>query len=188
MGEERTAGRTGSFSFKKPWIFLDHWFERFTSICLSASGIFVLIMAFTVFYGVVRRYFFNSPDNNAYLVVLILMLVCSILVFAQVTRLNRNIVVDFFGQRFPPKVRMLINHIAAPVLGLVFCVPLAWKSWSTAAFALYASEKTVTVTVIPVFPLRALIVFGVILVCLTLVAQLIRGISLFFKGNTPITK
>jgi TRAP-type mannitol/chloroaromatic compound transport system permease small subunit len=188
MSEERTVERTRSFSFKKLWIILDHWFERFTSICLSASGIFVLIMAFTVFYGVIRRYFFRSPDNNAYLVVLVLMLACSVLALAQITRNNRNIIVDFFGQYFHPKVRMVISHIAAPILGLIFCGTLAWKSWDTAAFSLYANEKTVTVAVIPVFPLRAMIVFGVILVSLTLVVQLILGISSFIKGNTSVAK
>jgi TRAP-type mannitol/chloroaromatic compound transport system permease small subunit len=188
LGEERTVERTGAFSIKKPWIILDHWFERFTSFCLSASGIFVLVMAFTVFYGVIRRYFFRSPDNNAYLVVLVLMLACSVLALAQITRLNRNIIVDFFGQHLHPKVRMVISHIAAPILGLIFCGTLAWKSWDTAAFSLYANEKTVTVAVIPVFPLRAMIVFGIILVSITLIAQLIRGIFLYIKGNTAATK
>jgi TRAP-type mannitol/chloroaromatic compound transport system permease small subunit len=112
------------------------------------------------------------------------MLACSVLALAKITRLNRNIVVDFFGQYFHPKARMVINNIIAPVLGLVFCIPLAIKSWNTAAFALYANEKTITVAVIPVFPMRAMIVFGIILVCLTLLAQLIRGVSLCINGNT----
>jgi TRAP-type mannitol/chloroaromatic compound transport system permease small subunit len=54
---------------------------------------------------------------------------------------------------------------------------LAWKNWTAAAFSLQIGERTVTNIVLPVFPFRVMITFGVILVGVVLIVQLLTYLA-----------
>jgi TRAP-type C4-dicarboxylate transport system permease small subunit len=141
-------------------------------------------MAIITTYGVVRRYVFHNADNNAYLAICTLTLICVVLSWAEIQRLHRHIVVDYLSHRFPPTVKEVLHNLLAPILGLLFCGTLAWKSWTSAAFSARVGEHTITNIRVPVVYLKAFIVAGVMLLCLVLLVELISYLALLLRRVT----
>ena len=164
----------GPSGLDKTGQFLGRLLDRITNGCLVAAGAMILVMAVFTTYGVIRRYVFHSPDNNAYLFTSILMLGLAIFAIAHIQRLGKNITVDYLSQRLPRKVRGFIINVGGPVLGLVFCVPLVWKSWENAWFAMETGQRTITMLAIPTFPMQMAIPVCAGLLCLVLIAQMLR--------------
>lgn len=141
-------------------------------------------MAFTVGYQVVMRYIFRNADPYAYEAILILMLTCVVFSLAHTQRLGRHLRIDIMDRYFPESVRDAIVNVVGPVLGLVFCIPLVWKTWEKAFLALQSGQFTNT-TGIPTFPMMVTIPVSVGLLCLVLIAQILRYlVSLKKKGTT----
>jgi TRAP-type mannitol/chloroaromatic compound transport system permease small subunit len=157
----------------KPLKALNRWLERITRFFITISALMVILMALTTTYAVIRRYIFGKPDNNAFLAICIITLIFAVFSWAEVQRLKRHIVVDYFSDRFSPNIKDILENIITPILGLFFCGVLAWKNWTAAAFSLKIGESTVTNTVLPVFPFRVMITFGVMLVCVVLLTQFV---------------
>jgi TRAP-type mannitol/chloroaromatic compound transport system permease small subunit len=134
----------------------------------------VIIMSLVTTYGVLRRYLFNSPDNNAYLTICVVTLFFAVFSWAEIQRQKKHIVVDYFSNRFSHKTKDILEYVIAPVLGLLFCGVLVWKNWSSALFSFEISEHTTTVIAIPVYPLKFIITFGCVLICLVLLSQMIN--------------
>jgi len=155
----------------KPLKALNRWLERLTKFFVTISAIMVILMALATTYAVIRRYVFGSPDNNAFLAICIITLTFVVFSWAEVQRLKRHIVVDYFSDRFSKNIKNILENIITPILGLFFCGVLAWKNWTAAAFSLQIGENTITNTVLPVFPFRVMITFGVMLVCVVLLTQ-----------------
>lgn len=153
-----------------------------TKFFIGISAVMVIVMALVTTYSVVRRYVFSSPDNNAFLAICIVTLTFAVFSWAEVQRLRKHIVVDYFSHRFSVTFRGILENIIAPVLGLVFISVLAWKNWTAAAFAWEIGEKTVTNIVLPVFPFRVMITFGVILVGVVLLSQMVTYLAALRYG------
>ena len=164
----------GPSGLDKTGQFLGRLLDRITNGCLVAAGTMVFLMAVITTYGVIRRYVFHSPDNNAYLFTSILMLGCAIFAIAHIQRLGKNITVDYLSQRLPQRVRGFIVNVIGPLLGLVFCVPLVWKSWENAWFAMETGQRTLTMLRIPTFPMQMAVPVCAGLLCLVLIAQMLR--------------
>ena len=156
--------------------FLGWLLDQITLVFLIAAGFTILFLAIVTTYSVIRRYIFGSPDNNAYLICCILMLGSFIFSIAHIQRLGKHITVDYLSQFLPPKIREFIINIVGPILGLVLCVPLAWKSWENAWFAFQTGQRTITITSIPTFPMQMAVPFFTSLLCLVLIAQIMRYI------------
>jgi TRAP-type mannitol/chloroaromatic compound transport system permease small subunit len=156
----------------KPLQSFNRGLEIVTRFFISISAVMVVVMALVTTYSVIRRYVFSSPDNNAFLAICIVTLTFAVFSWAEVQRLRKHIVVDYFSDRFSKRIQDVLQNIITPILGLLFIGVLAWKNWTAAAFAWEIGEKTVTNIVLPVFPFRVMITFGVIMVGVVLLAQL----------------
>jgi C4-dicarboxylate transporter DctQ subunit len=165
---------------------LGSWLDRVTNLLLMVSGSLLILMALAVGYGVVTRYIFRNADPFAYEAVLILMLTCVVFSLAHTQRLGQHLRVDIMDRFLPESVRALVLNLVSPLFGLVFLIPLIWKAWDKAWFALQSGQCTNT-TSIPTFPMMILIPFGVGLLCLVLIAQILRYlVSLKNKGKTVV--
>jgi TRAP-type C4-dicarboxylate transport system permease small subunit len=136
-----------------------------------------VMMGFTTTYGVVRRYFFSSPEYHSYEVACILLLLSCVLALAYTQRLGRNLRVDFFVGRFPEKIQDILLNIVAPILGLVFCSIFSWMTWQSASYSLQVGETSIGAWAIPLSPIKIMVPIGLGLLCLVLIAQLCRGLS-----------
>ena len=76
-------------------------------------------------------------------------------------------------------VILRLSSIVGPIIGLVFCGVLVWQTWDAALFALQISEMTSGTLVIPTFPLRIVFTIGTAFLCLILIAQILRSLTLF---------
>lgn len=154
--------------------FLGLLLDHITSVFLIIAGFSVLLIAMVTTYSVVRRYVFGSPDNNAILLICILMLASFVFSIAHVQRLGKHIAVDYLSQLLPDKIRKFVIEVVGPLLGLVLCVPLVWKTWGNAWFALRTGQRTISITPISTFPMQITIPIFTGLLCLVLVAQILR--------------
>ena len=72
------------------------------------------------------------------------------------------------------EIRKFFIEVVGPLLGLVLCVPLLWKNWENAMFALKTGQRTITINPIPTFPMHIAIPIFTGLLCLVLIAQILR--------------
>ena len=156
--------------------FLGSQLDRITRLCWLFTGALIVLMAFVTGYGVVMRYIFRNPDPYAYEITYILMLACVVFSIAHTQRLGRHLRIDILDRYFPEAVRGVILNIVGPIVALIFCIPLVWKTWEKALFALQSGQTTGT-TGIPAFPMMVAIPVGVGLLCLVLIAQILRYLA-----------
>jgi TRAP-type C4-dicarboxylate transport system permease small subunit len=169
---------------KKIFKFGDSLLDRITHLSWLFTGALIVLMAFVTGYGVVMRYIFKNPDPYAYEISYICMLACVVFSIAHTQRLGRHLRIDILDRFFSEKVRGIIVNVASPIVGLIFCVPLVWKTWDQAWFALQSGQTTAT-TGIPTFPMMVAIPIGVGLLCLVLIVQMVRYfVSLKVKDTT----
>jgi TRAP-type C4-dicarboxylate transport system permease small subunit len=169
-------------------LIMDRCLGYISNFCLVIAGFTIAMMVLVTTYGVAKRYVFHSPDDNVYLISCILMLGSAVFAFAEVERLKKNITVDFVSQYIPQKIRGPLLNIGGPLLGLIFCVTMVWRSWVEAWFAMQSHQLTVTIITIPTFPFQMSIAFGAGLLCLVMIFSLVRYlVSLIEKRQEATT-
>ncbi len=158
----------------KPLQSLNRIMNTLTNVLMIISGSLIFLMSLVTAYSVARRYVFHSPDDTAYLLVCIMMLGCVIFSLANIQWKKQNITVDFFSQRLPVIGREIIANIIGPLLGLIFCITIVWKSWDNAWFAFKTHQETLTTLTIPTYPMQMAIPVTVGLLGLVLVIQMLN--------------
>jgi TRAP-type mannitol/chloroaromatic compound transport system permease small subunit len=164
---------------------LERWMGYITNFLLLFSGILVLLMAWLQTYGVVKRYAFHSPDPAAYELSTMFLLFCGVLAVAGVERLNQHVRNDLVASRFSPMLKTILINTVFPVLALVFCAVLTWKSLDNALYALKISQTSQSPWALPLSPIKLVIPFGYALLCLVLIGKFFEGIRLLRNINKP---
>jgi TRAP-type mannitol/chloroaromatic compound transport system permease small subunit len=157
---------------------LDDWLGRISHLLMLVSGILVLLMAFLATYGVIRRYAFVSPEPYSYELSTICLLFSGVLAFAGVERLDRNVRNDLVSSRFPPAMKDIVLGFIGPLLALIFCALLTWKSVDNALYALKIGQVTASPWALPLAPIKFVIPFGYTLLCLVLIGRVCHGLIL----------
>jgi TRAP-type C4-dicarboxylate transport system permease small subunit len=159
--------------------------DRTTRLTWLLAGALIVLMAFVVGYGVFTRYVLRNPDPYTYEITCILMLACVVFSLAHTQRLGRHLRIDLMDRYFPESVRGILQNIVGPIVGLIFCGILTWETWKDAWLALQNWQVTRGTLVIPTFPIKITVTIGAGLLCLVLIAQMLRYIaSLRDKGTT----
>jgi TRAP-type mannitol/chloroaromatic compound transport system permease small subunit len=164
---------------------VDRWLGYITSFLLLFSGVLVLLMAWLQTYGVVKRYAFHSPDPLAYELSTMFLLFCGVLAVAGVEKLNQHVRNDLVASRFSATVKIVLINTVFPVLALVFCAVLTWKSLDNALYALKIGQTSQSPWALPLGPIKLVIPFGYTLLCLVLIGKFLEGITLFRGINNP---
>lgn len=164
---------------------LDHWIGSVTQLLLMVSGAMIFVMAWVETYGVVKRYVFHAPDPLAYELSTMFLLFCGVLAVAGVERLDQNVKNDIIASRFPPLMKIILLNILFPMMALVFCGVLTWKSLDNALYALDIGQISQSTWRTPLAPIKMVIPFGYTLLCIILIGKICRGIALLFgwKGQ-----
>jgi TRAP-type mannitol/chloroaromatic compound transport system permease small subunit len=161
---------------------LEHRMNYVTNFLLLFSGILVMLIAWLQAYGVVKRYAFHAPDPLAYELSTMFMLFCGVLAVAGVEKLDQNVRNDLIASRFPKKMKMILINTIFPVMALVFCAVLVWKSMGNALYALDIGQTSQSPWGVPLAPIKFVIPFGFILLCLVLIWKFFEGIALLRGG------
>ena len=166
---------------------LDHWIGRISHLLMLLSGILILLMAWVESYGVVKRYVFHDPDPAAYELSTMFLLFCGVLAVAGVERLDRHVRNDMLASRFPPRVKLILLNTIFPLMALIFCIVLTWKSVGNALYALEIGQVSKTSWALPLAPIKFVIPLGYTLLCLVLLSKFCRGINML-KGAKASTQ
>ena len=161
---------------------LDHWIGRASHTLMLLSGILILLMAWIETYGVVKRYVFHDPDPAAYELSTMFLLFCGVLAVAGVERLDRHVRNDLVASRFPETMKVIVIKVIFPLLALIFCVVLTWKSMGNALYSLEIGQVSKTSWALPLAPIKFVIPLGYTLLCLVLVSKFCHGVALL-KGS-----
>jgi TRAP-type mannitol/chloroaromatic compound transport system permease small subunit len=152
---------------------------------LLFSGILIFLMAWLQTYGVTKRYIFHAPDPTAYELSTMFLLFCGVLAVAGVDRLNRHVMNDLISSRFPATLKLVSTGIIVPILALVFCYVLIWKSMDNAIYALQIGQTSQSPWALPLAPIKFVIPAGYILLALVLVLRLVQMIAALAGHQKP---
>lgn len=144
---------------------------------LVISGALILVMSLLSTYGVARRYVLHSPEPYSYELSTMLLLACVVFSVAGLQRHRRHLRVDFITNFLPLKVQELLVNVVTPVVALFYVVIITWQSWNNALYSMSIGETSQSSWEEPLFPIKFMVPIGMALLCLVLLAQLIRGLS-----------
>jgi TRAP-type mannitol/chloroaromatic compound transport system permease small subunit len=161
---------------------LDHWIGRVSLALMMVSGVMVLLMAWGETYGVVKRYVFHAPDPFAYELSTMFLLFSGVLAVAGVEWLDRHVRNDMVASRFPQSARNIVIKTIFPLLALIFCVVLDWKSLDNALYSLEIGQVSPSTWALPLAPIKFVIPLGYTLLCLVLIGKFVKGIALLRGG------
>jgi TRAP-type mannitol/chloroaromatic compound transport system permease small subunit len=141
---------------------------------------FIFISIFVVLWNVITREAFGTyaPWPQATTVGKI-SLAYVVLGAAYTLRTRSHINVDLLYNRFPPRVKGIIDVITS-VLFFLYCTGLLWKSIEFSQY-LHLSPKSLLP---PYWPTPLLIIIGVSLLILQGLAKLIRDLTTAIKGES----
>jgi TRAP-type mannitol/chloroaromatic compound transport system permease small subunit len=162
---------------------VDHAIERVSLFLMLVSGIMILLMAWGESYGVVKRYVFHSPDPFAYELSTTFLLFCGVLAVAGVERLDRHVRNDLVASRFPQRMKVIALRVIFPILALIFCAVLDWKSLVDAMYALEIGKVSQSTWKVPLAPIKFVIPLGYTLLCLVLIGKFVQGIASLKGGK-----
>lgn len=164
---------------------LDHAISRASLFLMFVSGILILLMAWGETYGVVKRYVFQAPDPLAYELSTMFLLFSGVLAVAGVEWLDRHVRNDLVASRFPQRMQVIVLRTIFPLLALIFCAVLTWKSLGNALYALQIGQVTQSTWALPLAPIKFVIPAGYTLLCLVLIGKFCQGIALLRGGKEP---
>jgi TRAP-type mannitol/chloroaromatic compound transport system permease small subunit len=164
----------------------EYLIDRVSHFLLVLSGILVLLMAWIVTYGVIKRYAFHAPDPYTYELSTMFLLFCGVLAVAAVEKMDRHVRNDILSSRFPESVQLILLRITFPFFALLFVVILTWKSWSNALYALRIGQVSASPWAVPLAPIKFVIPLGYGLLCLVLIGKFCHGLAQFRKTKNRI--
>jgi len=161
---------------------LDHAIGRTSHLLMVFSGVLVLLMAWVVTFGAVMRYAFRAPEPYTYELSAMLLLFCGVLAVAGVERIDRHVRNDLIASRFPQRMRHIVLRTIFPLLALIFCAVLTWKSLGNALYALQIGQVSASPWAVSLAPIKFVIPLGYTLLCLVLIGKFCQGLALL-KGS-----
>lgn len=158
---------------------LDKGLKKIVDVCVLLSGLMILAMTFTTVYGVVMRYFFRRPEPISYEIATICMLWGFLLAISFVEWKGEHIRADIFTPLMPKGMVTALNRIVAPILALIYCSILTWKGWTSAIYSLSIGERSMSVWMEPLGPIKIVIPIGYALLTIVVFHVLCHGIAAY---------
>ncbi len=141
---------------------------------VAVNMVVVFAMMGVVVYGVVMRYLFDSPVSLVTELTGFMMVSLTFLSLSYVYRIRHHVAVSFFLARGSRRTQWLFG-LAGTLLCLITFVLMTWGGWKY-AYQAWQLSLTSEEASIPLFPPRLLVPLGSALICLRLLADLVRGI------------
>ena len=138
---------------------LNRAFDRTNRVLGYVSAAFVVTMTVTVLYDVFARLLFHAPtiwviDINEYLLVYL-----TFVPAAWILMNDHHVKVEIVTARLRPAAQRRLRMVT-DILGLIYCVVLAWQSWAVAWHAFENGYRFSTALNLPKFPALVIIPIG----------------------------
>lgn len=154
----------------------EHVLKRLQKVTLWLNMAVAFAMMAVVVYGVITRYVFRAPVSWVAEISEFMMVAFAFLALAYIQHQRQHVRVSFFLIRQGEKTQRMLGVVIS-LCALAMFALITWAGWEFALKALRAGFKTDAAS-FPLFPARLLVPIGSLLICLQLVAELGRGISL----------
>lgn len=146
---------------------------------IVAMAALVLMMLLTVSDVLMRSVFkqpiLDSPQLTQYLMVCVVFFG-----LAWCAAKGRHIKVDLVVSRFPARVQAIFDSTTY-FLGLVVCSIMTWRSFLESLVA-HRYHSATTVLEVPSYPFHFILTFGITILCLVMLIQLIQHLYKAVKG------
>ena len=146
---------------------------------MAACGILAAMMLLTVS-DVFLRYFFRRPILGTTEITESMMACLAFFAFAWCAVQNSHLKVDLVMSRFSPRVQAVVDSMTS-FAGLVMVALIAWRSF-VEAIAVKQLHIISSLLKMPAFPFYFIVSLGCAVLCLVMVAQMVRSIEKAAKG------
>ena len=146
--------------------------KKLNALCATLAGAVLLFITFSIFVDVFLRYFFNRPSIWITEVSTYLFLYVIFLGSAYALQQGMHIKVEFLVSWFGLKTRKAIGLFTA-LLSMIFCLVLIWQTSVMTWTAFKESWTSPTMLSAPYVYIYIVMVFGSILLFLTLLLHTI---------------
>ena len=150
----------------------------------EVSSFLIYILMGMILYEVILRYLFNSPTAWAHDLSTHVFAASVVLAGGYVLLHEGHVNMDVILKRLPTRAGAILNLVTY-LFFFFFCVILIWKTWDGAVRAVGFMEVTNTPAHIPIYPVKALLPLGPILLLLQGIAKYIRYIQTAITGKVP---
>ncbi len=149
-------------------------FDKTNRVLGYVSAAFVVVMAVTVLYDVFARLIFHAPtiwviDINEYLLVYL-----TFVPAAWILMNDHHVKVEIVTARLRPAPQRRLR-VVTDILGLIYCVVLAWQSWVVAWHAFENGYRFSTALNLPKFPALVIIPIGAAWLGLAFVVRILAA-------------
>lgn len=149
----------------------------------KAVSFLVYALILTLAYEVFARYFLGAPTQWSFNLTYFLSSFFLMLSMGYTWKCNEHVAVDIFSSRLSPKIGSVLN-----IVFILFFFFLAWINIGRVMYVdvlrSWALQETSTIgSMPPVYPYKTWMFFGVLLLLLQGISQLLKGfVSLFGRG------
>jgi TRAP-type C4-dicarboxylate transport system permease small subunit len=146
--------------------------RRINSVCVGASCVMIALIAVLTVWEAITRYFFRQPATWTYPVTSYLLLYSIYLAVAYTLQRGGHVSVDFVLELLSGPPRRWLQRLGH-ALGLAFTLVLLYQSQRL--FVRHATEgqRDISSLSLPLAPISAMLVMGLILMALTYILVLI---------------
>ncbi|MGE4240961.1 TRAP transporter small permease subunit [Ramlibacter sp.] len=159
-------------------------FESFARWLSVLSGLFVLGIIAIVVIDILGRSLFNWPLPGGTILSTLLLVCVIFLGLANVQRAKEHYRVDLIANLFPPRGQQAIE-VFAHAVGLAVVSLLAKLSSSHAMRSFDQNEMSFDLVPFPLWPARMVLAFGLILLGVQLLIDLVRSVRALFRPLPP---
>ena len=148
------------------------------SVCrwLAMVGVALVIpMMLLIIADVILRSFFSLPITGT-AEIACLMLVCMSLGVARCAIDERHLKIEILMSLFPPRIQAIVDGITI-LVGLFIVIIMAWRNLIAALWKNEIGQVASILLPIPLFPFHMVLVLGLVVMCLAMVALVIKKIG-----------
>jgi TRAP-type mannitol/chloroaromatic compound transport system permease small subunit len=146
------------------------------------AGGLTAVMMIAVIREVIGRYLFHNPSDWSLELCGYLLVGLSYLAAAFTEVQEGHIRIDFLYERLRGKKKTLTD-IIIPFIGLCWGLILVWQGSRVAFHSLSIGARSSDAMMWPLFPSQIMVPIGSALLCLVLIAKIIRNIIHLTRGN-----
>ena len=147
-------------------------FDQFYTVLAWIAGALIAFSMASIVVDVLMRYIVGKPIIWVYYIAEYILLYSTFLAAAFVLRKSKHVRVDIVIRLLSRNTRIYLSLFTS-LLGLFYCAVLGWYTWIDAYEALVAKSKFSTSLEMYQFPIKVIMPFGCLLLCLEWIRKLI---------------
>jgi len=161
------------------------WIDRMNSTVGLLVSYLILITSFILLYEIIGRYFFNAPTIWAHDISTYIFGIYSVYGGVYAMQRNAHVGVDIVVRTFSGRTKAIFD-LAGTLVFLIFLLILIRYLGDQMWVSVMRLENSRTAFSIPVWPLKIITFFGVLLFVLQCAAKLMRDLHFVFTGREMV--